>query len=305
VPEYVLPNEDIEVKVSHLANKISYPAMTDLKLDFASNRIYQIYPNKFPDLFYGSEIIIAGRYGNRGKGTAILTGKIGGRPVEYNYPVEFSDGSMADEYIAMIWANRRIGFLLQELRLHGTNEELLTEVIELSKKYGIITEYTSFLVTGDDRLKADGYWEAEAPVLSDMLKKNLESYGAEKSGRSAVKQSAKLNRQSQSNILAAPNEVEINEQKHEITNAKQVGLQAFYQSGTNWIQAELKEDSFDLEIKRYSKAYFQILEQDPSLGRYLAVGDEIRLKIGSQVVQVSDTGKDILTPDELKALFAN
>jgi len=305
VPEYVLPSEDIEVKVSRLASKISHPAMTDIKLAFGSDNGYEIYPEKIPDLFYGSEVIIAGRYRHTGKSEAVLTGKIGSENVDYRYPVEFASGSMEDEYIALLWANRRIGYLLQEMRLHGTNDELLTEVIELSKKFGIITEYTSFLVTGDDQLMANRYWEAEAPVLRRKLQENVDGLGKAQVGKKAIRQSSNL--YDQANLAQAPAayEVEIDEQKHEITNAQQVGVQAFYQSGNNWIQSGIDKDSTDLEIKRYSTAYFQIIEKDPSLGRYLAVGDEVRLQIGSQVVQISDSGKENLSAEELRELFPN
>ena len=305
VPEYVLPNEDIEVKVSRLAGKISYPAMTDVKLRFVSDNGYNVYPDKLPDLFYGSETIIAGRYKNEGRSEAVLTGKIGDEIIEYRYPVEFSDGSTADEYIALLWANRRIGYLLQEMRLHGTSDELLSEVIELSKKFGIITEYTSFLVTGDEHRMADAYWEAEAPILRGRLKKSVEELGTAQSGKGAVTQSSNLNRQQMLMIAPPANEVQIGEGKHEFTNAKQIGVQAFYQSGSNWIQSGIDKDSPDMEIKRFSKAYFQILDNDPSLGRYLAVGDEVRLQIGSQVVQISDSGKEYLSAEELRELFSN
>ncbi|UCE65261.1 MAG: VWA domain-containing protein [Candidatus Zixiibacteriota bacterium] len=305
VPEYVLPNEDIEVKVSRLAGKISHPAMTDVKLRFASDNGYNVYPEKLSDLFYGSEVIITGRFRNTGKSNAIVSGKIGGEYKEYEFPVEFSDGSMSDEYIALLWANRRIGYLLQQMRLHGTSDELLSEVIELSKKFGIITEYTSFLVTGDENRIASGYWEAEAPVLYKRLKKSVEELGTAQSGKGAVTQSSNLNRQQMDMIAPPANEMQIGESKHQFTNARQVGVQAFYQSGNNWIQSDIKKDTFDIEIKRFSKAYFQIIDNDPSLGRYLAVGDEVRLKVGTQVVQISDSGKEYLTGDELRELFSN
>jgi Ca-activated chloride channel family protein len=303
VPEYVLPNEDIEVKVSRLASKISHPAMTDIKLRFASDNGYNVYPQNIPDLFYGSEVIIAGRYKNGGKSEAVLTGKIGNENIEYKYPVEFVSGSMADEYIALLWANRRIGYLLQEMRLHGTSDELLTEVIELSRKFGIITEYTSFLVTGDEHGMADSYWEAEAPVLRKRLHENVGALGNAQVGKDAVRQSTNL--YNQSNLAQAPaaNEVEIDDKKYVFSNAQQVGVQAFYQSGTNWIQSGIDKRTPNLEIKRFSKAYFQIIDKDPSLGRYLAVGDEVRLQIGSQVVQISDSGKEYLSSEELRELF--
>ncbi|UCC79868.1 MAG: VWA domain-containing protein [Candidatus Zixiibacteriota bacterium] len=304
-PEYVLPNENIEVKVSRLAARISRPAMTDVKLRFASENGYNIYPEKLPDLFYGSEVIITGRFRSLGGSDATLSGKIADEHAEYRYPVEYSDGSVSDEYIALLWANRRIGHLLQQMRLHGTSDELLTEVIELSKKFGIITEYTSFLVTGDEYRMAGAYWEAEAPVLRKSLKDKLEGLGGEKSGRTAVTQSQSLHSQSVSKQVAPDGMVVIDEQRHEITNAKQVGVQAFYQSGVNWIQSDIEKDSFDIEIKRFSEAYFQLLEKDPSLGRYLAVGDEVRFKVGSQVVQISDSGIEYLSVDELRELFPN
>ena len=305
VPEYVLPSEDIEVKVSRLASKIKHPAMTEVKLNFTLDNGYSVYPENLPDLFYGSEVIIAGRFKNTGRSEAIVAGMIGDESIEYKYPVEFSVGSTAEEYIALLWANRRIGYLLQEMRLHGTNDELLSEVINLSKKFGIITEYTSFLVTGDEHRMAGDYWEAEAPVLYDRLKKSVEDLGGKQSGRMAVRQSSNLADQVNLKQSPAPNEVEINEQKYEITNARQIGVQAFFQSGNNWIQSGIEKDSPDLEIKKFSKAYFQIIENDASLGRYLAVGDEVRLQIGSQVVQISDTGKEYLTAEELKDLFPN
>ena len=84
-----------------------------------------------------------------------------------------------------------------------------------------------------------------------------------------------------------------------------MGPQAFFQSGSNWIQGDLENDNYDIEIKRFSNAYFQLLEKDPSLGRYLALGNEVRLKIGSQVVQIADSGKEFLTDSELETLFQN
>ena len=305
VPEYVLPNEDIEVKISRLAGKISRPALTDVKLRFTSDNGYNIYPDKLPDLFYGTEVIIAGRYRNGGNYSATITGKIGGRNFKENYRVDFDDGSMSAEYIALLWANRRIGYLLQEMRLHGTNDELLTEVVELSKKFGIITEYTSFLVTGDETRVAEEYWEAEAPVLYDRLKKSVNGLSSEQSGKSAVSQSNDLAMQQHAAQAPKADQVRIGDEVQDISNARQIGVQTFFQSGNNWIQSDVKRDSYDLEIKRFSEAYFQLIEKDPSLGRYLAVGDEVRLKIGSQVVQISDAGLERLTTSQLSELFPN
>jgi Ca-activated chloride channel family protein len=302
VPEYVLPDENIEVKVSRLSSKISRPALTDLSLTFNSRRTYDVYPAPTPDLFYGSEIIFTGRFDDEGRSNAIVTGRIGGRDVRYEFPVTFSSGSRRDEFIPLLWANRRVGYLVEEMRLHGAKEELLTEVIELSKKYGIITEYTSFLVTGDevDRRRIIA---AEDRVLSRENRAAVESYMAPQSGSSAVGQSFGAQKQKQADRVAVPGTANIEGREQKFTNMTQVGAQAFFQVGNNWIQGDLTGDKFDLEIKRFSKAYFQLLDNDPALGKYLGLGNEVRLRIGAQVVQVSDNGRETLTAKELATLF--
>jgi Ca-activated chloride channel family protein len=302
LPEYVLPSEDIEVKVSRLASKISHPALTDLALSFNPKQVYDVYPSPVPDLFYGSEIIFTGRFDENGPSHAVLAGKIGGKDVRYEFPVVFGDGSGRQEFIPLLWANRRIGYLLQEMRLHGTNDELLSEVIELSKKYGIITEYTSFLVTGDERSRRENI-ALDSRTISRERKSAISSYMAPQAGESAVTQSFGLQKQTQADQVAPSGVANIGGVEQRFTNITQVGAQAFFQVGNNWIQGDLTGDKFDMQIKRFSQAYFQLLDKAPSLGRYLGLGNEVRLQIGTQVVQVSDTGKETLSEKEMHLLF--
>ena len=303
IPEYLLPDEDIEVKVSHFASKINYPALSNLELTFSGNNVYDIYPNKLGDLFYGSETLIAGRYRKSGKTTAVLTGKIGNKNKTFEFPIRFNEGDINDEYIALLWANRRVGYLIQELRLHGSNQELLSEVISLSKKFGIVTEYTSFLVTGDEHYTADDFWrmpEEEARMKLKVSSRALREYDTGKSGVMQAKRAQKL---MNAPAASAPSEVYVNEKEVKIDNTRQVGADNFYKAENNWIQSDITDDKFDIEIKRFSKAYFQIVEQDPSAGRYMAIGDNVRFKVGEKVVQISDTGKEELSDKELDWLF--
>ena len=55
-----------------------------------------------------------------------------------------------------LWATRRIGDLLNTIRLNGESEELVDSVVNLSIRYGIITPYTSFLIEEDDILSQRG-----------------------------------------------------------------------------------------------------------------------------------------------------
>lgn len=303
VAQYVMPDEDIEVKVSRLASKITYPAMTDLRLAFNPKEAYQVYPDPLPDLFYGSEIIVAGRYRGEGNSTALISGEVSGTEVRYEFPVSFSDGSAKDEFIPLLWANRRIGYLLQQMRLHGRSDELLEEVIGLSKRYGIITEYTSFLVTGDEQMRAEEIRALPPQAAGIRLESMMDKKAQQQTGKSAVTQSLGLYSQQFSTQTGRAGEVMIDGEKRKFDNVTQVGSQAFFKSGDNWIQGDLHGDEFDIEIKRFSEAYFQLISMDTSLGRYFALGEKVRLRIGTLVVQISDTGKETLTTRELRSLF--
>jgi Ca-activated chloride channel family protein len=48
-----------------------------------------------------------------------------------------------------IWARRKVGFMLDEIRANGEKKELVDEVVLLAKKYGITTPYTSYLIVPD------------------------------------------------------------------------------------------------------------------------------------------------------------
>src|SRR5882672_505534 len=41
---------------------------------------------------------------------------------------------------------RRVGHLLDQIRLNGESKELRDEIVELGTRYGIVTPYTSYLV---------------------------------------------------------------------------------------------------------------------------------------------------------------
>ncbi len=308
--EYVQPNENIEVKVSRLAAKINSPALTDLSLSFGSMKTDLIYPAPLPDLFFGSEIIITGRFHQLGNSQAIISGKINGKEVTYEFPVSFQRGNSDDELVSMLWANRRIGYLLQQIRLHGKSDELLNEVVFLSKRYGIITEFTSFLIAGDEYIAANGSRNSPAPFLMDnpaamrSLADATDRLSSEQSGKSAVMQSKALEAQKFAVTMPSPT-ISEGEGKSNSNKIAQIGSQAFFQAGENWIQGDLVGDKFDIEIERYSRAYYQILDKDPKLGKYLALGETVRLKIGSQVVQVSGSGKTLLTDSEIRTLFPN
>ena len=151
VSQYVLPEEDIEVKVSSFFSKIKEPVLANPTLQFTGDvRVTKLYPSPLPDLFRGDQLVLAGRYSGKGGSAVILEGNVNGETRKFIYEVKFPDESADHEFIPRLWATRRVGCLLDEIRLHGESAELRDEVTELARKYGIVTPYTAYLIVEDE-----------------------------------------------------------------------------------------------------------------------------------------------------------
>lgn len=148
---YVRPAEDIEAKVSGLYSKISNPVLANLKLTTTNDiKFSEIYPPQLPDLFHASQLVVLGRYTGKGPAAIKLTGTVGKETKEFVYELNFPEKT-GDErnFVEHLWARRKVGFMLDQIRANGEKKELVDEVIALAKKYGITTPYTSYLIVPD------------------------------------------------------------------------------------------------------------------------------------------------------------
>jgi Ca-activated chloride channel family protein len=151
VSTYVRPQEDIEAKVSAMYSKISHPVLANLKLTTTGDvSLSEVYPPQLPDLFHGQQLVVLGRFTGKGPSALKLTGTVGMEVKEFAYDVSFPDKT-GDErgFVEEIWARRKVGYLLDQIRANGEKPELKNEVVALAKKYGITTPYTSWLIVPD------------------------------------------------------------------------------------------------------------------------------------------------------------
>src|SRR6185503_13123517 len=151
VSEYVRPEEDIAAKVAAFANKASQPVLTglDLKVIGEKVQLVNLHPRALPDLYAGGQLVLLGRYTGEGDIALQLTGRVNGKSETFTYEGKFAAEESKSKFIEILWAQRRIGHLLDQIRLHGETQELKDDVIRLSKEYGIQTPYTSQLILED------------------------------------------------------------------------------------------------------------------------------------------------------------
>ncbi|RLE28591.1 hypothetical protein DRJ27_05820, partial [Candidatus Acetothermia bacterium] len=143
---YVTPQEDLEGVLTSFYAKIAQPALTDLSLDVQGVTVYDLYPRELPDLFYGAQLTLVGRYAGSGPATVVLRGMRDSAEETYALEAEFPALSKGADFLPRLWASRKIGHLLKRIILEGESEELVKQIVELGTRYGIATPYTSFLV---------------------------------------------------------------------------------------------------------------------------------------------------------------
>lgn len=160
--EFVRPDEDIEAHVSRLYNKMSSPVMTNVKVaievdsaEGGASAVSRVYPKHVLDLFSGEQLVQVGRYKKSGSAKVTITGKVGEKKQEYDFPARLVEKSsdQTNAFVEKLWAMRRIGEIIDELDLNGKNDELVKELVALSTKHGILTPYTSFLA--DDQARPE------------------------------------------------------------------------------------------------------------------------------------------------------
>lgn len=150
--DYVAENEDLELKLSNFYGTIANPVLSDLKLAFPSDLdVHDVYPKALPDLFKGGELVIFGRYSKPGSGKVELTGQCGSDSVKRSWDASFPQSEAGQDYLPRLWATRKIGYLLDEIRLRGETKEVKEEIVQLAKRFGIVTPFTSYLIVEEDR----------------------------------------------------------------------------------------------------------------------------------------------------------
>lgn len=314
--DYVAPNEDIEAKVSALYQKVSHPALTDVKLEWNGVEVDQVYPRPVPDLFHGGELALYGRFRAGGKGTLVVTGRANGKPARFEFPVELPSESPRNAFLPRLWASRKIGHELDLIRLSGrpADPEVVSSIVRLAKKHGIVTPYTSFLVTeeGTDLRRAENEGRRRFDALSANAARSGFSGGAgaaaEAQGDSmtfremSAPSSVAAVRGAKGSVFAAAPAMMLDklEKKARDENkdkgfasvaTRTIGGKTFYDRGGTWVDADAESPEAaslrPVAVAARSARYFELLSNDPGLARYFALGSEVTVLHRGVVYKVS------------------
>ena len=318
--QYVLPKEDIEVRVSSFYSKIRDPVLSNLSVAFTnpSVRVTRMLPSALPDLFNGDMLVVFGRYSGTGAAAVKISGTFNGKPMEFAADVDFPAGTAGDSYVPRLWAARRVGWLLDEMRMHGESAELKDEVVRLARDFGIVTPYTAYLVVEDEArrsvpvdLRSFQEMEKDHDAM-DSARTRLDSVRREASseesraGASAVQNSQALQGLMSASVVppAAPADglgkksaaatvaggYRASQELNYAQQVRVVGGRAFYQNGTVWTDATAQgmHGARQKQVRFGSTEFFALLDRSPAVARWLALGNNVDVVVDGVLVSIRE-----------------
>ncbi len=302
---YVRPNENIEAPVAAFYGKIASPMLTAIALDIGldGGSVSKVYPRQMPDLFRGDQLVLVGRYAKGGEAKIVLSGEAAGRKQSFTYHANFA-GQSADDtngFVARLWATRRIGEIIDELDLHGRNQELVNELVSLSKKYGILTPYTSFLTEDNVTLTATAANNAMAfrSVSTEMATVNGSSGVDQRDFKGKMQNAAAPAPMAKAALT--PGVVggigaggRGGRGGGNAANMQQIGQKAFFKKSGVWqdstVTAEQAKNA--IHVAQFSKEYFDLAaSHGGTLAQYLALDEPVLVNLGAQTYQIDPEHK--------------
>jgi Ca-activated chloride channel family protein len=295
VADYVEPKEDLEVKVSNFFSKVNYPVLTDLQIDMGGAQTDLVYPRGIPDLFRGSQVTLIGRYSNEADLNSVqlkLTGRSSGASRTYTYAnLSFPLRSDANDYLPRLWATRRVGWLMEQVRSNGEQKELRDEIVDLGTRYGIVTPYTSYLALEDREVSRQSMNRLmtaprRAGTGTGALTTTVNEPPASApqqvvvTGEQAIQQS-KTSREQQNYLVLKDNT--------RTDAVRRVEGKTFYLIDGVWTDSEFKPEARlpETGLVFGSEQYFALLKQNPKLGSYFALGERVVVVFEGRVYKVN------------------
>jgi Ca-activated chloride channel family protein len=296
VTEYIRPGGDIEQAVGSLAAKVASPVLTDLAVRGDGVELYDLQPRSLPDLFGGDELVVFGRYRGAGSGerSVMVTGRRNGREERFSTNARFGSEQPGGDYIQQLWAARKAGALSSDIRLHGPNPEIVNELRRLALRYGILTEYTSYLVQEPNIVARPMPLQAPAPAAQAGEAGVRRSEAARKLAGSASLDAI---------VVTATGDAADARTRGDAT--RRLGSRFFVLRDSIWTDIAHGDSLPVVKVAAFSDAYFTLLRVLPELVRAATLEPAV-LVAGRRVsIKIEAGGKTEWASGELAKLVSD
>ena len=302
VTEYIQPGGDIEQAVGSLAAKVASPVLTDLALRADGVELYDLQPQRLPDLFGGDELVVFGRYRGAGREERSVTviGRRGGHEERFSTAARFGSEQSGADYVQQLWAARKAGTLSSEIRLHGPNPEIVSELKRLALRYGILTEYTSYLVQEPNQVANNRQMHEfrapapEAQAGADAVERSRE---ARKLAGSLSLDAIVVTGGRADSLAAGPGE--------RADRSRRIGGRLFVWRDSVWTDIAHADSLRVVNVAAFSDAYFALLRALPELVQPATLEPAVLVAGRRTSIKIQAGGKTEWASGELATLVSD
>lgn len=308
VATFVLPRENVEVKVGGVFRRLSGPVLAEPQVSIvgkdgkqAAGRVRDVLPSKLADLFEGDQLVLLGQYVGDEPLTFQLEGNYLGKKKSFAFRFELDKATTRNAFVPRLWASRKIALLVDAIRQDGADndlasanpkagnprmKELVDEIVRLSKEFGILTEYTAFLAReGTDLSQKD-------QVLAEAGRNFRDRAINTRSGLGSVNQ--ELNGQYQKAQICMNYDngyYDAGMNRVSISTVQQVNDKTFYRRGGGWVDGAVIDRATTVKPERVIE--FGSPEFRELVTRLASEGRQGSISLSGDILMVLD-GKTVL-----------
>ena len=293
---FVRPDESVERAVGIVASRLTSPLVTDVRVHADGVRLLKMHPSGPVDIFAGEDLVLLTRYDGSGNATLRFDGQTTSGPVSWTSRVFFPDRSRENPFVARLWATQRIGYLSAEKRKNGGSKEIDDEIRDLGERFGIPTEFSSYLVVeqGMNRRRVLG---SAGGQLNQVVTTGMSTTRAPAAVQFEAAKAAASQR-SATNMSMADAAAGVRSD----SDVQRAGNVTFVLRDGVWTDVRYKSSGPLLRVKPYSDAYFKLLELEPDLREAFAIGEHAIIAGRSMAIELTASGVERLTDRELTML---
>ena len=301
---FVRPEESVERAVGIVASRLTSPLVTDVRVHGDGVRLLKMHPSGPVDIFAGEDLVILTRYSGSGDAVVRFDGRTTNGPVSWSTRVSFPERSRENPFVARLWATQRVGYLSAEKRKHGSSQEIDDEIRDLGDRFGIPTEFSSYLVVepgmNPRRLMDAGGVQLQSVVVTGAARGAAAPAVQFEAAKTAAAQRSVTNLSAADSAMgfsgyasAGPN-----------GNVTRAGNVTFVLRDSVWTDVRYKKSGTVLQVKPFSDAYFKLIEMLPDLREPFSIGERVIVAGRSMAIELSPSGEERLT-DRDTALIRN
>jgi len=298
---FVRPDESVERAVGIVASRLTSPLVTDVRVHADGVRLLKMHPSGPVDIFAGEDLVLLTRYDGSGNATLRFDGQTTSGPVTWTSRVYFPERSRENPFVARLWATQRVGYLSAEKRKNGGSREIDEEIRDLGDRFGIPTEFSSYLVVEpgmnrDRRIAgAAGGVQMNGVVTTSAATSRAAPAAAAVQFEAAKAASAQ---RSATNMSMADEAAGVRSD----ANVQRAGNATFILRDSIWTDVRYKNSGPVLRVKPFSDAYFKVLDVEPDLREPFSIGDRVVVAGRSMAIELTPAGVERLTDRDLTML---